>query len=349
MSDALTIRPATTDDDAAMAELEHASAIHHAAIDPERWRVLGLEAVAASRRYWRAADSRTEALVAVADGQVIGMVELWLRRPKDRKNARPDRVEVHLGISVATRARGQGVGTALLEAGETWARAHGAERMQLSLDSANAGALRLYERLGYEIHGHEMDKVIEPDPGTTDEPGVVRNADGDVVPTLTGALVTLRPILASDRPALREVLSDPSVVAVWDSRGAEVSTDELLAGDEGWTVWAIEVEGQFAGSIQAAEELDPDYRHAGIDIFLASRFQGRGLGTDAVRTLARYLLEVKGHHRLTIDPAADNERAIRTYEKVGFRRVGVMRGYERGRDGTYHDGLLMDLLAGELR
>jgi aminoglycoside 6'-N-acetyltransferase len=81
---------------------------------------------------------------------------------------------------------------------------------------------------------------------------------------------------------------------------------------------------------------------------MSSGFQGRGLGTDAVRTLARYLLEVRGHHRLTIDPAADNARAIRTYEKVGFRAVGVMRRYERGKDGTFHDGLLMDLLAGEL-
>ena len=145
------------------------------------------------------------------------------------------------------------------------------------------------------------------------------------------------------------MLRDPSVVAVWDTRGAEGSLDELLAGDEGWTVWAIEVGGEFAGSIQAAEEKDGDYRHAGIDIFMHSRFQGRGLGTDAVRTLARYLLEVRGHHRLTIDPAADNARAIRTYEKVGFKPVGVMRRYERGKDGTYHDGLLMDMLAGELR
>ena len=68
-----------------------------------------------------------------------------------------------------------------------------------------------------------------------------------------------------------------------------------------------------------------------------------------VRTIARYLLEVRGHHRLTIDPAADNLRAIRTYEKVGFKPVGVLRQYERGVDGKYHDGLLMDMLAGELR
>jgi aminoglycoside 6'-N-acetyltransferase len=103
------------------------------------------------------------------------------------------------------------------------------------------------------------------------------------------------------------------------------------------------------GSIQYAEEGDPDYRRAGIDVFLDAAHQDRGYRTEAVRTLARWLLEARAHHRLTIDPAADNVRAIRAYEKVGFRRVGVMREYERGRDGRFHDGLLMDLLAGELQ
>ena len=178
--------------------------------------------------------------------------------------------------------------------------------------------------------------------------GVIRNHDGEIVPTLIGDLVTLRPLGPADRDALVAVLRDPSVVAIWDTRGAEHSATELLEGDANFTVWVIEAEGRFAGCIQASEEPDSDYRHAGIDIFMSSSFQGRGLGTDAVRTLARYLLEARGHHRLTIDPAADNARAIRTYEKVGFKPVGVMRRYERGKDGTFHDGLLMDLLAGEL-
>lgn len=63
--------------------------------------------------------------------------------------------------------------------------------------------------------------------------------------------------------------------------------------------------------------------------------------------LARYLFDERGHHRLTIDPAAANARAIRAYERVGFRPVGVMREYERGPDGVWRDGLLMDLLASE--
>jgi aminoglycoside 6'-N-acetyltransferase len=110
----------------------------------------------------------------------------------------------------------------------------------------------------------------------------------------------------------------------------------------------IEVDGEVAGGIQYSEENDPDYRHAGIDLYLGERFQDRGLGTEALRMLARFLFDVRGHHRLTIDPALANERAIRAYEKVGFRRVGVMRQYERGPDGSFHDGLLMDLLRPEL-
>ena len=55
-----------------------------------------------------------------------------------------------------------------------------------------------------------------------------------------------------------------------------------------------------------------------------------------------------GELGITIDPAAHNARAIRAYERVGFRRIGLLRQYEGSRDGTWHDGLLMDMLAREL-
>ena len=112
--------------------------------------------------------------------------------------------------------------------------------------------------------------------------------------------------------------------------------------------FAIEHDGDLVGLIQYHEETDPDFRHAGIDLFLAERAQGRGLGTDALRTLAGYLVRERGHHRLTIDPATDNVAAIRAYEKVGFRSIGVMREYWRSADGAWRDGILMDLLAREL-
>ena len=88
-----------------------------------------------------------------------------------------------------------------------------------------------------------------------------------------------------------------------------------------------------AGLIQIWEEAEPKYRHAGIDLFLDPRWHGRGLGTEAVRRTLRHLVEDLGHHRVTIDPATTNLAAIRAYEKVGFRRVGVTRRSERDADG----------------
>ena len=155
-----------------------------------------------------------------------------------------------------------------------------------------------------------------------------------------GERVTLRPAGPGDLPRLLEIVREPEVARWWGPDG------EL---DDDTAMFVIEVDGETAGGIQYWEEDDPDYRHAGIDVFLAAAFQDRGLGSDAVRSLARHLFDVRGHHRLTIDPAAANARAIRAYERVGFKPVGVLRQYERGPDGTFHDGILMDLLAGELR
>jgi aminoglycoside 6'-N-acetyltransferase len=167
-------------------------------------------------------------------------------------------------------------------------------------------------------------------------------------PQLVGNRVRLRPLAAADRPAIRRILAEPEVARWWVHESLE-ATAAGLYDDAAEVRLAIEVDGRVAGLIQFTEEQTPDYRHAGIDLFVGTAWQGRGLGPEAIRLVARHLFEERGHHRLTIDPAVANERAIRAYEKVGFRRVGVMRHYERAADGTWHDGLLMDLLAGELR
>jgi aminoglycoside 6'-N-acetyltransferase len=168
------------------------------------------------------------------------------------------------------------------------------------------------------------------------------------MPTLRGALVTLRPATADDIPELVRIRNEPEVRRRWrggDDMVAEVTRD---LEDPDSETYAVEVDGRVAGAIQYSEEGEPDYRHAGIDIYLDPSVHRRGVGTDAVRTLARHLIDDHGHHRLSIDPAADNAAAIRCYEKVGFRPVGILRQYERDEDGSWHDGLLMDLLADEL-
>ena len=152
----------------------------------------------------------------------------------------------------------------------------------------------------------------------------------------------LRPLAEGDEAELRRIHETPEVSHWWDLPDDDFPWDEPEA-----TRFTIEVDGAVAGLIQFGEETEPKYRHAWIDIFVDPAVHGRGVGEDAVRTLATHLVDDEGFHRLVIDPAADNAAAIRCYAKVGFKPVGVMRQYERDETG-WHDGLLMDLLATEL-
>lgn len=164
---------------------------------------------------------------------------------------------------------------------------------------------------------------------------------------LRGRNVVLRPLRTDDVERVAEIQAEPGVARWWRPPDKADLHRQAAGSDDEAKALAIEVEGELVGLLQYHEENEPDFRHAGIDIFLAKQAQGHGLGTDAVRTLAGYLIDERGHHRLTIDPAADNAAAIRAYEKLGFRAVGVMREYWRSPDGTWRDGLLMDLLARE--
>jgi aminoglycoside 6'-N-acetyltransferase len=152
----------------------------------------------------------------------------------------------------------------------------------------------------------------------------------------------LRPLAPEDEAELLRIHSTPEVARWWD----EPDEGFPFTDDPESTRLAIEVDGAVAGMIQYAEELEPKYRHASIDLFLDPALHNQGHGTEAVRRVVRMLICERGHHRITIDPAAANTAAIRAYEKAGFRPVGVMRSYERDADGRgWHDGLLMELVA----
>lgn len=171
---------------------------------------------------------------------------------------------------------------------------------------------------------------------------------GETTPALHGTMTVLRSVRGDDADRLAEILAHPEVSRWWGTYDKERVRSELIGGGHS-VVFAIEVDDTVVGSAQYFEEPAADYRHASIDVFVDPEWHGKGIGTDAVRTLARYLVHDRGHHRLAIDPAVANERAIRVYQRVGFRPAGVMRRYERGPDGSWHDCLLMDLLAEDLQ
>src|SRR5215207_1498739 len=157
--------------------------------------------------------------------------------------------------------------------------------------------------------------------------------------------LVIRPLARGDEAALLRNHRAREVKRWWD----EPEDGFPWEDDPDSTRLVIEVEGAVAGLIQFYEEPTPKYRYAAIDLFLDPALHGRGLGTETVRRVVRDLIEDRGHHRITVDPATTNAVAIRVYEKVGFKPVGVMRRYERDTTGDgWHDGLLMELLADEL-
>jgi aminoglycoside 6'-N-acetyltransferase len=151
---------------------------------------------------------------------------------------------------------------------------------------------------------------------------------------------------AADVELVAAMLAEPAVARWWGDYDADRVRREHL-DDRDSETFVIEVDGAVAGILQVAEENEPDYRHAGLDISLSTAFQNRGLGREALATMIAHLAHDRDHHRFTIDPDVDNEPAIRCYAAVGFKPVGVMRQYSRSADGSWHDGLLMDLLAAE--
>ncbi len=166
------------------------------------------------------------------------------------------------------------------------------------------------------------------------------------LPTLRGARVTIRPPRRGELSEIASMMASDPEASAWWSRDPNVI--RRWFEDPEYNVLVIEEGDRTAGIIAFEEEADPDYRSAGMDITLLECCIGRGLGSEALRLLAGWLVDRRGHHRLTIDPAMTNGRAIHVYEKLGFRPIGIARQYERGPNGEWHDNLLMDMLASEL-
>jgi ribosomal protein S18 acetylase RimI-like enzyme len=156
----IVIRPVTDDDFDALVALDWASAVHHAAVDPEAYQLPDREASVAFLRR-RLADPAREVLVAVADGAVVGMVDVTIvDEPSPGSIVRPVRT-ADLGISVLERWRRRGIGRRLMTAAEESARRRGAGRMILDMSAANAGALLFYRALGYVDHELVLQRTLD--------------------------------------------------------------------------------------------------------------------------------------------------------------------------------------------
>lgn len=113
---------------------------------------------------------------------------------------------------------------------------------------------------------------------------------------------------------------DPEVARFWDDE--TYTREEMVAafGETDVDRYIVEADGVPVGYLQAwfTDDLPGE---AGLDMFLIPDARGHGLGPDAARTIADWLLSAGGRGRVTVDPYGSNERAIRAWTKAGFRPV----------------------------
>ncbi|MHA1293718.1 MAG: GNAT family N-acetyltransferase, partial [Promethearchaeota archaeon] len=74
----------------------------------------------------------------------------------------------------------------------------------------------------------------------------------------------------------------------------------------------------------------------------------KGYGTDCLKILLSFGFEILNLHSIYLRVFDFNERAIKVYLKIGFKKAGVLReAYFI--EGKYHDVILMDILANQFR
>ena len=197
---------------------------------------------------------------------------------------------------------------------------------------------RYVDHVDPDAHDHGPSLPLEVELG---DDGVV-----DITPVLVSARTRLRAVEPDDAPALWTIVRSPSVARWWHQPAEDFPRD----GDDDVVRWVVEIAhapeigpaGSVIGMVQASEGDDPDYDECGIDVFLAPSVHRHGLGREVVTTVRDWLVDVRGHHLVQIDPAASNAAAIACYTASGFRPVGVLHGRERAPEGTgWHDTLLM--------
>lgn len=152
--------------------------------------------------------------------------------------------------------------------------------------------------------------------------------------------VELEPLDVRHVARLRELHQRPGVLRWWGPMEHGFPFDEPESQR-----FAIVVGGEAVGMIQWGDDSYEENRHAYVDIFVGDDFAGRGIGTEAMQQMTRTLIEQHGYHRLILDPAVENEPAIRSYEKAGFRRVGIFRrSYLEHESKEWRDELMMELV-----
>ena len=128
-----------------------------------------------------------------------------------------------------------------------------------------------------------------------------------------GRLTALRPADAGDVERLVAWHADPEVARYWDDETFTHTEMEERLAREDVEAWIVEEGEEPIGFLQVHPE--------GLDMSLVPAARGRGLGPDAARAMAENLIRERARDRVTVDPYAWNEGAIRAWERAGFVEI----------------------------
>ena len=157
---------------------------------------------------------------------------------------------------------------------------------------------------------------------------------------ISGPLVTLRAVRAEDALPLFDILSEPEVALWWVGFTPEKVVADFVEQPEITRI--IEVDGECAGALWVLRGDDPEYPTTVMHLFIGTRFRGRRIGEEALALAIRAEFAA-GITRVTLDPNVNNDGAIRSYERMGFKRIGILRDYQVRPGGHLEDALFLDL------
>ncbi|WP_181346997.1 GNAT family N-acetyltransferase [Thalassobacillus sp. CUG 92003] len=159
----------------------------------------------------------------------------------------------------------------------------------------------------------------------------------------------VRSLEERDKLILAKWLSDPSVLEFYEGRDRPFDVNkvetEFFQHNDDVTGFMVEYDGVRIGYIQFY--VCDDYGYAdeliyGIDQFIGEpSYWNRGIGTLLVSSMAVFLCDHKQAERVVMDPHVTNERAIRCYEKSGFKKVKLLPKHE-WHEGAYRECWLME-------
>jgi putative acetyltransferase len=155
--------------------------------------------------------------------------------------------------------------------------------------------------------------------------------------------VLIRAAEPEDFQALREIYAQPGAYTgtlQLPFPSARLWRDRLEHQDPDRRMLVAEIDGRVIGNIGLVLQASPRRRHvAGVGMAVHDAWAGRGVGELLMRAaldLADNWLNV---HRVELTVYADNDRAIRLYERCGFEREGVHR------DAAFREGTMVDTIA----